>query len=166
METNATISEIVQKVKQAYQTSSSVKVILDYYATITTAESESKVQTTLLNLAQSGRYTNNGVIVQAFKKLEECGCGHFIVGRKGLLSRFRWAFHSNALAKAVKGEGNESDITVVNEEASTISIPMIKHLYRIRPDLEIAVFLPMDITKTEALRLSEWMKTLYFSEEE
>jgi hypothetical protein len=159
MKTNATITEIIQKTRQVYQTSPDVKMLVDRYATLETLESESLIETVITSLFGVGQNANRGFVVQAFKKMENCGCGRFIDGRKGYPSRFRWAVNSIALAKAVIGKGKESDVVIVD-------VPLVKHLYRIRPNFGVTITLPMDITKTEALRLSEWMKTLYFSEEE
>ena len=55
------------------------------------------------------------------RKLEEAGCGDFVVGRRGSQSRLRWAYSLISLGKAAAGETEdlEEAYDPVSEEEET-----------------------------------------------
>lgn len=63
--------------------------------------------------------------------------------------------------EAIKALAHGNDIsqsTVVSDDASNVSVD-----YPLRPDIMVTITVPKDITKTEAERLGDFIKTLYFS---
>jgi len=84
--------------------------------------------------------------VKFFRKLEELGFGKFIVGRHRHPSRFRW------------------NVTEPKSNGDTVDSAMQNVSYPLRADLKIEFNLPTNLTRREAERLSDFIKTLPFEE--
>jgi hypothetical protein len=82
--------------------------------------------------------------------------GWFRAGRRGWPTRFEFRVSSAELRGLASGK-----IVVVAAEEPT---KMLEHKFRGRPDLEITVELPSDLTKREASRVIEFPKTLPFDD--
>lgn len=52
---------------------------------------------------------------------------------------------------------------VLNVELDVENIDLVKNVYRLRPDLQIEISVPSDITETEAQRLGDYVKTLHWN---
>lgn len=113
-----------------------------------------------------------GDMLKLFRVFDEIGLGTFKEGRKGYKTRIVWGYSLISVGKAGKGESQLSEIDV-NElepvensvpaeyEIETISDRML-HKFRLRPDVEIAIDLPPDLSRREAERLASWVQTLPF----
>jgi hypothetical protein len=106
-----------------------------------------------------------GDIMKVFKKLEEIGVGKFVVGRKGLESRFDWSLDVKSLALMAIGQSVAADQIAPDAPMSDEEESMIKHVFSLRPNLQIIVQLPSDLRGREADRLAGWIKTLPFDDE-
>ncbi|QYE37043.1 hypothetical protein KZX46_21040 (plasmid) [Polymorphobacter sp. PAMC 29334] len=76
---------------------------------------------------------SRGEAVALARRLEEAGCGQFIVGRRGSKSRFEWAYSCISLGKAAAGETSSIDqveegvAEMDDEQDETVSIgPQMK----------------------------------------
>jgi hypothetical protein len=101
-------------------------------------------------------------VVKLFKRMEEMGLGHFLVGRRGGQSRFAWSVRVSDLAQAYAGEvdivesASGEDLT----EDATVEISEVNHEFSLRPDFKVAITLPTDLTKREAERLAAFVVAL------
>lgn len=77
--------------------------------------------------------------------------GWFTIGRRGHSSRFDFYGSSKAMAEAAIG-------------ASAKPTPaLLTHKFRLRPNLEITLELPSDLSEKEVGRIADFLKTLPFS---
>ncbi len=65
---------------------------------------ETTVERTITILNEAGRKVSRGEAVDLFRRLEDLGCGQFIIGRRGAPSRFVWAVGIVSVGKAAAGE--------------------------------------------------------------
>ncbi|HYI12734.1 MAG TPA: hypothetical protein VEK57_27035 [Thermoanaerobaculia bacterium] len=92
------------------------------------------------------------------------GAGTFIVGRNQRPTRFHHTVDAVTLANAARGEGEGvagADTPPLAGGGDAAAV--IDHRYVLRPDFHITVRLPTDLTKTEATRLAEFIRTLPFA---
>lgn len=112
-------------------------------------------------------------VIRVFRKLEEAGCGEFIVGRSGYKSRFIWHVEMISVGKYAAGQEapiGEVDLTEppepedgdLEEVGSERTSNVIQHSFQLRPDTTVVLRLPADITAGEAARLADFVKALPF----
>lgn len=102
-------------------------------------------------------------IVDVFKALDAANAGRFIVGRRTKPSRFRWGMDWSGLAKDVDaGAGVDSGGRDPGIDGDREEVRLVEHRYRLRPSYEVLLMLPTDLSKLEASRLADFVKTLPF----
>lgn len=102
----------------------------------------------LLEKAEANVYRHDAIRMLQSLHGENRGC--FTVGRHGYVSRFDFYASSKAMASAAIGKPGEK------------SLSLLKHKFRLRPDLEIILELPADLTTKEVGRVADFLKTLPF----
>jgi hypothetical protein len=104
-------------------------------------------------------------VIDLFRELEASHCGTFYVGRKGHSSRFQWSVSLIAVGRVAAGEAvavdvlQESDPDIQESEEESL----ITHRYVLRPNTEIEIALPADVTPTEVNRVANFVRTLSFT---
>ena len=113
--------------------------------------------------------------VGLLQRLHELGCGLFVVGRRGSVSRLEWSVSSITVGKVARGELSEVEPLgagrpLVDEEAGDDEpldegidgepVKLIEHSFRLRPNLIVTPKLPGDLTVGEAARLADFLRTL------
>ena len=97
-------------------------------------------------------------IISVFKELDAAGCGDYIVGRRTYPTRFEWQISPSALS--------DSGVTSAYEEESyaetELSKSQLQHTFNLRPDFAVTFQLPVDISPSEAARLSDFINTIPF----
>jgi biotin operon repressor len=68
------------------------------------AQRERDANATSLDVISRKLNISRGDAVALARQLEDTGCGHFRVGRRGAKSRFEWAYSCVGLGKAAAGE--------------------------------------------------------------
>ena len=101
-------------------------------------------------LGKRGLTVGRKAIIEVFKALADLQAGQFIVGRRGHKTRFEWH---------LPDEGRGARERLANTESTT---PTISHSYRLRPQFEVRVLLPADLSNAEAERLGGFIQTLPF----
>lgn len=152
-----------EELKELYANSAIATAFLDHMAARRRNQSETKVDRVLTVLSNEGFEFTRGDIVDLLQKLEEFGCGQFVIGRRGWPSRFVWSVGSLAASRLAGGEIQVVE-NVTSEEDTVEKIEeideLITHLFNLRPDLAVNVRLPADLTQKEAERLSLFMHSL------
>lgn len=104
-----------------------------------------------------------------FKKLESLGCGKVRLGRRGAKTRICWKpYGAIAVARAFQGIGVVGVAESFGAQADDLpktpgtAVGMYRHQFLLRQGLEVSFLLPLDITKDEATRLAEFIKSLPF----
>jgi hypothetical protein len=154
--------------KRLYGSNACARAILDHLA----ADGEDRDETTVhemwtLLVSRAHSFSRHHVI-RAFKSLQHVGAGVFLVGRKGHPTRFVHVVSVRELAKLARGEQEPVPVPRSSDVAPPPATPAAEHAatlthrYNLRPDLLIELALPADLTKSEATRLAEFVRTLPF----
>ena len=158
----------IKAIKTLYSSDSVAKVVLDEFASRQRNQQKTKLDQLLLRLSNAGKAAPRTEVINVLRKLAEHGCGDFITGRKGHPTRFEWQYDLVSVGKAAAG-GNQAveEIQPVDEtdhvdEDSAEAAAGIEHRYRLRADWIVEITLPSDLTAREAMRFSEFIKTLPF----
>src|SRR5579862_5128887 len=159
----------IRTLRSAYDSRDDFRHLFDYFAGRQKNSKETKVDRIL---EIGGRRVVRRVAVEFFRLLESAGCGKFIAGRLGRASRFSWAVSLSSVGKAASGHTEfVEDIIPEDDADESVEAPdfapkgpsLRLHRYHLRPDLELTIGLPTDLTVLEANRLAEMVKTLPFS---
>ena len=98
--------------------------------------------------------------IATLRSWEKHRWGKFIVGRRGSETRFQI---SPAATKALKGMA-PPPTTAVTSRTSKSPAPakpiFVDHLFKLRPDLELKLNLPTDLTDREASRIARFVETV------
>jgi hypothetical protein len=155
--------------KALYSAGPVSKSVLDEFASRQRNQQTTKLDQLLLRLSNAGKAAPRAEVISVLRKLDEYGCGNFITGRKGHPTRFEWQYDLVSVGRAAAGgtqdikeiqpvddeEDGDGEVTPTPEGA-------IEHKYQLRPDWQVEITLPADLTAREAARLSEFIKTLPF----
>jgi hypothetical protein len=86
---------------QLYQSDSVIQAIVDYYNSISRAEKEVKVGYLLRQLNKSVCRFQKQDVTAALKKLQSSQFGTYVVGKRGHVSRFKWASPPRQICQTV-----------------------------------------------------------------
>ncbi len=155
----------VTGLRNLYKKNHTAQLLLDYFAGRSNNATETKVDRILHILNQNGEDVPRSQIIDAFRELEKLQCGTFVTGRKGWPSRFVWNIGLVEVGKVASGEEQQVRTTEVQsnaeEEAETL-----KHIFFLRPDMQVELSLPSDLTLREAKRLATFVESIPFAEDE
>jgi hypothetical protein len=154
----------VQALRNLYKSNDSARAIFEYLASREKNRSTTTVDRLLTVLASVGSSLARGDVIDTLRTLGDAGCGVFVTGRRGKLSRFEWGQGVSmiSVARAAIGETTEVESVTPEEVEEEVSDTMLDHPFRLRPDLLITLMLPMDLTKAEATRLTQFIQSLPF----
>lgn len=153
--------------RRLYASDRAAHLILDDFAGRQRNQRVTKVDQVLSRLSTHALARTD--VIRIFRKLEELGYGEFVEGRRGHPSRFEWRFGLVSVGKAAAGtsqvleEVRENEDEDDDSEPTSVNLPgSLSHKFQLRPDWQIDLILPSDLTAREALRLSDFVKTLPF----
>jgi hypothetical protein len=154
------------QLKELYEDSEIAKTFLDHMAARKRNQSETKVDRALDIFSKEGFNFARGDIVGLFQRLQDASCGQFVVGRRGWRSRFVWSVGSLSASRLASGEMQEVEDIITDEEydAGDEQEELISHSFNLRPDLEVTMNLPADLSTKEAERLSLFVRSLPMEE--
>ena len=153
--------------RKLYTASNAAKAAFDHFAQRQNNSVRTTVDRLLVALRQDAHDVARSDIVDLFKGLESARCGSFVIGRKGHPSRFEWAVSLVDAGRSASGEAvrveaiSEKDKAETAEEEASAS--MLEHRYRLRPDVELKLELPANLSAAEAARIAEFVRTLPFA---
>ncbi len=161
----------LKALKALYASGPAAKAVLDEFASRQRNQRITKLQQLLFRLDNGGVGIAKSDVIRILRKLDEFGCGDFRTGRKGHPTRFEWKYDLVSVGKAAAG-GTQAveeiqpttDEDNCDEEVLVKAVPegAIQHTFQLRPDWQIELTLPADLSAREAGRLSEFVKTLPF----
>lgn len=146
--------------RQLYKGNQAARALLDHFAERERNRKETPVHRLLSTLPATGDKPSRAQVIQVLKKLEDFGCGRFVVGRHGAKSRFVWRASLVSVAQAASGELDE--VESAPEDNGSEDTAMIDHAFQLRRDTTVTITLPADLTVVEAVRLADFLKTLPF----
>ena len=163
-----------EALNEIYMSSDVASTILDDFGARANNVRVTKVAALEARLRRTGHKIPRREIVPVLKQLAEAGCGRFVLGRGEQPTRLKWSVSSISVGKVASGEEIEVDWfdegqlsieEMLDDDSDADSlVEMLQHSYRIRPDLEIKLALPEDLTSVEASRLAEFVRTLPFTQ--
>lgn len=154
-----------------YVSDPDAKAILNDFASRQRNQLTTKLEQLLLRLNKARIGIAKSDVIRVLRKLEELGCGSFRTGRKGHPTRFEWKYLQVSVGEAAAGGtqsveeiSSSTDDDYGDEEAATKPVPAgaIQHTFQLRPNWQIEVRLPADLSAREAGRISDFVKTLPF----
>ena len=156
----------VQQLRDAYSSDPNVAAICDEMASRERNQSETKLSRILARLLNNGSSVRKNDAIASFRKLEESGCGQYIVGRHGWPSRFVWAVGSLAACQAAQGVVESVEpLPETDDDAETeFELEAVTHYLRLREDFDVEIQLPDDLTVREAERLCSFISSLPLDE--
>ena len=101
-------------------------------------------------------------VINVFRELQKCGCGNFLVGRRGGASRFEWDVEMVGVGQAAARETEQVEEVSLEEAEEDGDNNLFKHTFRLRIDQSVTVELPKDLTSQEAARMARFIETLPF----
>lgn len=155
--------------RNMYQQSEAARVVLDHFAGRNRKWFKTTAKALQFALAREGRSLSQDAIVETLEQLEELGLGHLRTGPRGY--EFAWDFELVAVGKAARGEttvipllphrsmppvGDGSSVPEEEDDG------FVEHRFLLRPGVEVNLRLPGDLTKREAERLADFIRTLPF----
>ena len=153
----------IDQLRNLYQNNAIARVFLDEMAGRARNQSETKIDRILVLLQTGNNEINRSQIVQLFRQLQEVGCGQFVTGRWGWPSRFVWNVGSLAASRVASGEEQEVE-PVMEAGDQTGEVDELEHTFNLRPDYQVSLTLPLDLTQSEAERLAGFVRTLPMEE--
>ena len=109
--TNGITDEIVTEIRALYGSDPSAQALFDW-----TAQRSRDATATSIDRICNQLDISRGEAVALAKRLQEAGCGEFIVGRRGQKSRFNWNYSCISLGQAAAGES--ASIEAVDDPVS------------------------------------------------
>ena len=176
MSLTATTSADVNGLRRLYRDDALAQRFFDYLAARSKNAQETTVDRLLEVLARDGQGVSRRDLIGLLQALQQHEAGEFIVGRRGQPSRFRWKVGMVGLARAVRGEEDAAIETIDERDVAAETngdethgeerpAPgTIRHVYQLRPDTQVRLDLPANLTTKEAHRLAEFIRTLPFDE--
>lgn len=155
----------VEGLRKLYRDNVLARQLLDHFASRNYNQKETRVERVLQLAADGGGEVSRTDVIDVLKTLAELGCGQFLVGRRGRPTRIAWTTDMVTVGKLATGE--------VAHESAGVSSPaesdeteqwaeFMGHTFHLRPDFEIELELPVDLTKSEAERLALFVRSLPF----
>jgi hypothetical protein len=112
----------------------------------------------------AGYPTPRSVVIEFLKELEDCGCGKFVLGRRGHESRFTWHVSMTSVGRAASGVQDwiaPYAVEAVDAVPSAVQIGApTTHRVVIGTGRIAEITSPHDLTDGEALRIAEFALTL------
>ncbi|HAD82794.1 MAG: hypothetical protein A2509_07425 [Candidatus Edwardsbacteria bacterium RIFOXYD12_FULL_50_11] len=154
------------KLRTLYQKNEIAHLFFDYIANRKNNASESRIHRIISNIKQGNNDISRSQVIELLKELENIGCGEFVAGRHGWPSRFVWNVGMISVGKIARGESQEAEELPEEIETQEEDIEMIAHAYFLRANMQIEIELPDNLTKSEANRMAEFIKSLPFENNE
>lgn len=152
--------------QKLYKADETARIFLDHMSTRQRNQSETKVDRILKVLSREGHTVTRGDIIGLFRNLQDVECGQFVPGRHGWPSRFVWDVGLISVARIAAGENAEVEAIAAEEEQDDSEPEYLTHAFNLRPAVEVAIELPVDLTEREAERLAGFVRSLPMEEYE
>ena len=115
------------------------------------------------NLENAGHQFTRQQVYNVFKSLDDLACGKLTIGRRGWPTRFEWSTGIISVGKAAIGEREDiEEIEVDDSRETDTDTDWLTHTFHLRPNIEMNIELPMDLSPNEAKRLMQFIDSLPF----
>lgn len=127
-------------------------------------QNSTNVERALTNLANAGYDFARPQLINVLKTLHDLGYGEFKSGRRGWPSRFEWHFSITDVGRTAMGLQDEIDEASEFEDDDNAE-DWLTHTFHLRPNLEIEIALPTNLSPSEASRFAQFIASLPFDPE-
>jgi hypothetical protein len=170
---NDIIKKRIEELKDLYLNKQAAKAIFDAFSERKNNSKSLTVDRIQGLASESGREFSRGEVIEVLKRLANLEFGSFLNGRRGQPSRMNWNVGIVSLGTAAAGEGveienlhatdadlesGENGIEAESEDYMDVSFPL-------RPDFNVPLRLPKDLSAKEAARLANFIQLLVFEDE-
>lgn len=149
----------MDRMKSKYRNNPQFRTLIDFLAQQEKDDKLLTVDVLEIRMGKAGLSVTRTDVIRMLQALHGWGCGWFIIGRRGQVSRFWFNVSSTQLGKEVSGKG-------VIASPAVPPLTMLTHKFILRPDLEISLELPSDLSKKEIGRIADYLQTLPFEHAE
>jgi hypothetical protein len=146
----------VERLRSFYKNNSDFRAVLDFVNAHGKSEGWEDASDLTARMNASGVGVNRAQIISAFKMLATLRCGWFTVGRRKWPTRLEFRADPRQLHK----------LATASSPVASVAPTMLTHRFRLRPELEISVYLPSDVSKKEISRIADFLQTLPFDHAE
>lgn len=154
------------QLKRAYQEDEVFQLVCDHFSNRSGNQYNTKVDTLFRHIKRDSVEGNvkRSQVVRALRFFENAGGGRYIKSKYG--STFEWSIRTKELCERI-AENDEWDIVFFEkeEEQRPDGTPTLIHKFHLREDYIVDIELPVDLTETEAFRLSNFTGTLSFGDD-
>ena len=151
------------KLRNLYDENSSARAVLDHFARRERNRRTTPVDRIQSTVSAEGGKISRWDVIKVFRELQKCGCGNFLVGRRGGASRFEWDVEMVGVGQAAARETEQvEEVSLEEAEEEDGDNNLFKHIFRLRIDQSVTVELPKDLTSQEAARMARFIETLPF----
>ena len=98
--------------------------------------------------------------INLLKKLDEIGCGKFVVGRHGQSSRMEWVYSVRSIGEAALGSKDELEELDDSPDLLEDESSQAEHRLTLGAERVITIKAPQDLSKTEYTRLKRFVEAL------
>ncbi len=152
-----------QRLRELANTDECARAFLELAARRERNQNVTNVDRALTKLENAGHHFTRQQLVTVFKALDELDCGDFKAGRRGWPSRFEWSAGIISVGRAAIGEQeNVEQIEDSDDDDVDIETDWLTHTFHLRPNIEVEIELPMDLSPNEAKRLTQFIDSLPF----
>ncbi len=152
-----------QRLRELVNSNPRARAFLELAARRERNQNVTNVERALTNLQNAGHDVSRGQLISVFRSLDELECGDFKTGRRGWPSRFEWTTEIISVGRAAIGEQeNIQQIEIAEEDQVEDELDWLTHTFHLRPNVEIELELPMDLSPNEASRLTQFIAALPF----
>ena len=158
------VSEVdLVKLRKLYDENSSARAVLDHFARRERNRGTTSVDRIQSKVSAEGEKISRWDVIKVFRELQECGCGNFLVGRRGATSRFEWDVEMVGVGQAAARETEQvEEVSLEEAEEEDGDNNLFEHTFRLRIDQSVTMELPKDLTSQEAARMARFIETLPF----
>jgi hypothetical protein len=156
----------IEGLRELYKSNLIASSFLDHAAQRERDRGETSVERAQTILRDEGTEASRGQIVDFYQRLEQLGCGKFIVGRWNKHSRFSWSVSIVSVGKAAAGEQEVVHNIPETGAESAEEVDSLDHSFHLRPGTSVSIELPIDLTTQEAERLAAFIKTLPMNQDD
>ena len=148
---------IIKVLQRAYKVEFALRAVCDEFAARGKSTRTSTVDRTV---ERTGLGRSD--VIEVFRRFENLDLGKFLVGRRGQPSRMEWKYRLVDVGQAAAGELGDIEPADDLEDEDGIGTRFMRHSFQLRPDVAVQLELPGNLSRTEAARLADFIKTLPF----
>lgn len=168
----------IRELRALYAEEGVARALLDSFADRTRNRRETTVDQLAGVVRRAGLKVERSEVIDVLRLFGDLGLGVFVVGRRGRVSRFEWRVGTVSAGQAARGERERVAVLDAFEEEETAEESAavecgddeeglaITHSYVLRPEQSVTFRLPADLTRLEADRLADFIRTLPFEASE